>query len=440
VQTTARSVNASPSLLERVGDAVRILQVILHFPPAYSYGGPLGVTYHASKELVKRGHEVTVFTTDVYDAKSRLKFQENPMIMDGIKVYHFRNLSNRLAHQNLAIAPSMAFALRKHIGSFDLVHLHEYFHFQAALVHHYATKKSVPYILQAHGSFPIIKKQNSERMLLSKNQLKKIFNIVFGHSIVNDASKIIATSRIESDQFQEAFADFPLDRVVHLPNYVDLKSYEDLPERGHFRRKYNIDERVKIVLFLSRIHERKGADLLVAAFGKAKQTMDFPAVLVIVGPDEGHVRTLKSLARKLAVENHVIFPGYIYAPEKLETFVDADVFVLPSKDHYESFGNVVLEALACGTPVIVTDNCGVSEWIGTDVGCIIEFDEEQLCDALHAVLRNERLSKILGNRGKKLIREQFGWDKGVLRLEELYKTVVNENAAENTTSTPAFYR
>jgi glycosyltransferase involved in cell wall biosynthesis len=112
----------------------------------------------------------------------------------------------------------------------------------------------------------------------------------------------------------------------------------------------------------------------------------------------------------------------------------------PSKDHYESFGNVVLEALACGTPVIVTDNCGVSEWIGTDVGCIIEFDEEQLCDALHAVLRNERLSKILGNRGKKLIREQFGWDKGVLRLEELYKTVVNENAAENTTSTPAFYR
>lgn len=406
---------------------MKILQVVLYFPPAYSYGGPLGVTYQVSKELVKRGHEVTVFTTDVYDAKSRLEFQENPMVMDGIEVYHFRNLSNHLAHKNLAIAPSMAFALSKLVGSFDVVHLHEYFHFQAALVHHYATKKSVPYVLQAHGSFPIIKKLNSERMLLSKSQSKRIFNIVFGHSIINDAGKIIASSRVESDQFQQAFADFPLDRVVHLPNYVDLRSYEDLPERGHFRRKYNIDERVKIVLFLSRIHERKGADLLVAAFSKAKQTMDFPAILVIAGPDEGNVRTLKSLARKLAVENHVIFPGLLSSREKLEAYVDADVFVLPSRDRYESFGNVVLEALACGTPVIVTDNCGVSEWIGTDVGYIIEFDEEQLCDALHAVLGNERLSKTLGNSGKKLIREQFDWDEGILRFERLYEAVVSDN-------------
>lgn len=418
---------------------MKILQVVLHFPPAYSYGGPLGVAYDVSRELVKRGHEVSVFTTDVYDAKSRLEFQENPMVMDGIKVYHFRNLSNHLAHKNLAIAPSMGFALRKHIGSFELVLLHECFHFQAALVHHYATKKSVPYILQAHGSLPIIaEKQNMKRILLNKNQLKKVFDIFFGYSILKDASKIIATSRIESDQFQDIFSDFPLDKVVHVPNYVDLERYDDLPERGHFRRKHNIDERAKVVLFLSRLHRRKGADLLLNAFTKVKKTLDFPLNLVIAGPDEGYLQTLQSLAKKLGVENDIVFPGFLNEREKLEAYVDADVFVLPSKDRYESFGNVVLEALACDTPVIVTSNCGVSEWIGTDVGYTIEYDEEELCGALAALLQNERLSKKLGNNGRRLVKNEFGLDKGILRLEKLYEAVVSENGTENVAGAPFF--
>jgi glycosyltransferase involved in cell wall biosynthesis len=89
---------------------------------------------------------------------------------------------------------------------------------------------------------------------------------------------------------------------------------------------------------------------------------------------------LKSLANQLGVEDNVVFPGPLCEREKLEAYVDAAVFVLQS--HYESFGNVVLEALACGTPVIVTNNCGVSEWISGDVGYIVESNEEELCNAL----------------------------------------------------------
>ena len=99
------------------------------------------MTYDISKELVRRGHEVTVFTTDAYDAKSRLVYERNPVHMDGFTVYHFRNLSNHLAHKNLSIAPTMGFALRKHIESLDLIHIREYFSVQTVLAHHYATKK-----------------------------------------------------------------------------------------------------------------------------------------------------------------------------------------------------------------------------------------------------------------------------------------------------------
>ena len=412
---------------------MKVLQVISSFPPAYSYGGALRVTYGASKELARRGHNITVFTTDVYDANTRLTFEHNPVYTHGINVYHFRNLSNALAHKNLAIAPTMAFALRKHIESFDLIHVHEYFSFQAALVHHYATRQEIPYILQAHGSLPrITREHNSKSALLSKNHPKKIFDLLVGYSMLKDASKIIATSRVESDQFTNVFPDFPLDKVIHLPNYVDLESYEDLPAKGQFRSKYNIDENAKIVLFLSRIHERKGADLLIAAFSILKRTVDFPLRLVIAGYDEGYLQALKSLAKRLRVENEVLFSGGLDETEKLWAYVDADVFVLPSKDRYESFGNVVLEALACGTPVIVTNNCGVSEWIGRDVGYIINYDEMELYDALHSILKNDLLRRTLGDNGRKLVRKNFDWDKGVSKLEILYETIVSKNGTENT--------
>ncbi|MGZ4853062.1 MAG: glycosyltransferase [Halobacteriota archaeon] len=123
------------------------------------------------------------------------------------------------------------------------------------------------------------------------------FDKLLGHSIAKHASKIITSSRIESHQFQDVFVDFPVDKVVRIPNYVDIANCVDLPDRGQFRRKHNIDEHAKVVLFLSRTHERKGADLLVAAFSEVKQTVDFPAKVVIAGPDDGYSRTLKSLAK-----------------------------------------------------------------------------------------------------------------------------------------------
>jgi len=408
---------------------VKVLQVIGSFPPAYSYGGPLGVTYRISKELVRRGHDVTVFTTDVYDAKSRLTFQQNPMIMDGINVYHFRNVSNYIAvHQKVVAAPRMAFELSKRIKDFDLVHLREYFSFLAPAVHHYAIKESTPYVIQPHGSLVrMIDKQNSKRVLLNKNQPKKIFDILFGHSILKDASKIIATSRIESDHFRDAFSDFPFNKVAYLPNVVDLSSYRDSPARGQFRAKLGMDGQVKTVLFLGRIHRIKNLETLLAAFSKVRRALNFPVKLVIAGPDEGHLQTLKLLAHQLDVENDVVFPGPLYEREKLEAFVDADVLVLPS--HYESFGNVVLEALACSTPVIVTNNCGVSEWIGSDVGFVIGYDEMELCEALKAILQNEQLAKSFGDNGKRLIDREFGWDNGISQLEGLYEAVARQKSS-----------
>jgi len=104
---------------------------------------------------------------------------------------------------------------------------------------------------------------------------------------------------------------------------------------------------------------------------------------------------------------------------KLEAYVDADVFVLPSKDKYESFGNVVLESLACGTPVIVTNNCGVSEYLNSEVSYIVEYNEKQLSDAILNILTDEKKRIKMSVKAKKFVRN-FSWEKVVDKIEKIY--------------------
>lgn len=381
---------------------MKILQVVSSFPPAYAYGGPAKMVYDISKELIKKGHQVTVYTTDVYDADSRFRYDKNPILMDGIKVYHFKNISNWLAHRNLAIAPTMIYGLKNDILNYDIIHLHEYRTFQSILVHYYARKYNIPYILQPRGTIPTI----------TKNKQKKIFDKIFGHNIIKYANKIIASSKIESSQILELFP-FTKDKIVNIPNGIDLETYRNLPNKGEFKRKYMINKNKKIILFLSRIHERKGADILIEVFAKLKKDID--AKLVIAGPDEGYLNRLKSIAKKLNVENDVIFPGPLYGNDKLEAYVDADIFTLPSKDGYESFGNVVLEACVCGVPVIVTSNCGVSEWMGGNIFIVNGSDD--LNDAIVSILNNEIMNS---EECRLFVNREFGWDNIIKKIEQNY--------------------
>ena len=161
---------------------MKVLQVI-SYSPIYLHEGPSSVALLISRELVKRGHEVTVFTTDASHIKSRLRIPNNPIVVNGVKVYHFRNLNNQLASKNIPVAPNMALALKKDIKSFDLVHLHEYRAFNAAFVHHYAKRENVPFILQPHGSLPRVRQNVVERQLI-----RSAFDSIWGLRILRAVS------------------------------------------------------------------------------------------------------------------------------------------------------------------------------------------------------------------------------------------------------------
>jgi glycosyltransferase involved in cell wall biosynthesis len=395
-------------------DCMNILHVISSFPPAYSYGGPAQQAYLMCRELVKRGHNVTVYTTDVLDSRSRMNQNSNPTIIEGIKVFRFKNISNNLAYKNFPCAPWMTIALWKNIKNYDIVHIHEYRTFQTIITYYHAKKFEVPYIFQARGDIdPIIRFQ----------KIKVLFDKIWGSSICRNAKKCIPTAKIEAIQYREMGVSEK--QIEIIQNAIDIDQYRKAPKYGEFRKKYSISSTEKIILSIGRIHVKKGLDLLIKSFAQIQEEIPH-TLLVIVGPDEGFLSELDKLSKILTIQDKIIFTGPLYGEQKLMAYRDADVFVLPSKS--ENFGNVVIEALACGTPVIVTNLCGVAEWITDEIGYNINYDEQELSLALKNILSDDKKRIMMGENAIRY-GENFSIKQTIIKFEKVYANAISEDTS-----------
>ena len=388
---------------------MKILQVIPYFHPVY--GGPVGVVHLLSKKLVEHGHEVTIYTTDASARNPKSKTEDRIVDVDGIKVYYLKDSSYAFArNHHLFFSPGIICLAKREIKNFDLIHLQDYRTFQNIIIHHYARKYNIPYIMQTHGSLP---------RMVTKQRLKKLYDILWGYRLLKDASKVIALTRVEAKQFENM--GVRSDKIEIVPNGIDLAEFSDLPQRGKFRHKYGLDDSQRVIHYLGRIHKIKGLDTLVKAFASLAKKLD-DARLVIVGPDDGYLPHLKGLITELGIGDRTLLTGPLYSQEKLEAYVDADVYVLPSV--HEIFGITVLEACACGIPVILTENCGMANWVidGKAGWTIPTGDEEQLSVACLKILTDEGLRKSLGEGGKKLVKEYFSLTKITRQTEDIYSS------------------
>lgn len=388
---------------------MHVLQVSPYFAPAYAFGGPVKVCYEISRELVKMGHSVTVYTSDANSLTSRMKAGNREI--DGINVYYFRNLSLFLAKSsNLFITPELFKKVASDIDSFDVIHLHEYTTIQNVVIHRFAKKRKVPYIFQAHGTLPKIGRVARQRL----------FDIFFGRRLLRDTSRVVALNRWEAGQYVEAGVS--KEKVVIIPSGIDLSEYVRLPAKGTFRRKFGISNEVRIVLFLGRINWIKGVDVLVEAFADVAMKLE-TVKLVIVGPDEGYLRKLRALISALHIEEKVLIIGPLYLKDKVEAYVDANVYVLPSR--YETFPVGLLEAYACGKPVIGSKVGGLKDLVINGVtGLLVEpEDRKQLADSILSLLNDDHRAEEMGLEGSLFVRENFGIEKSAQKLEQLYDKV-----------------
>ena len=390
---------------------MKILQVIPYFYPAWAYGGPPRNLYGLCKELVKRGHEVTAFTTDTLDGRNRIK--EKRETADGIEIRRFSNLNNWVAFRHrIFLSPGMIGAMRKDLKNYDVVHLNEVRTLQNLLAHHYARQKDVPYVVQTRGSLVNV---------ITKQKLKSLFDVVGGRTLLKDAARLIAVAPLEVAQYMSYGVGE--EAIDIIPNGIDLTEFKDLPPRGNFRQKHGLDSKHKVVLFLGRLHRIKGIDLLIKSF--ADIAGDFSdARLVIAGPDDGYLPLLQSLVGELKLGEKVIFTGPVYGEQKLAAYVDADLYALTSS--YEVFGISILESLACGTPVIVTDRCGIADIVKDKAGLVVPYETAPLKDALRQMLGDERKRQQYGREGQALVRGKYGWGAIAEQTEGVYKRCIGK--------------
>lgn len=387
---------------------MNILHVVPSFAPCFSGGGVVNASYQIAKKQTQTGHNVTVYTTD--SCKNRLKLNKNYNVdVDGIKVYYFKNISNTLKNSLTIDTPiALIRKLRNTINNFDVIHLHEHRHSLAIITHHYALKNNIPYVIQAHGSvLPFFQKE----------KLKEIFDRLWGFNILHDASKALALTEIEKKQYLKM--GVKEENIEIVPLGINLEEYSNLPKKGNFRKKYGIEDNDKLLLFLGRIHEIKGLDLLIKSFNNINNEY---VKLAIVGGDYGFLDKINSLIKEYNLKNKVILPGVLVGEDKKEALIDCDIFIMPSK--YESFTTSGLEAMASYKPLILTKNNHIQEWVKDNVGLVCDYNEKSLGTSIEKLLNNNKLQKEFGKKGKTLIERKYNWNIIEKQLEDIYNKIV----------------
>jgi glycosyltransferase involved in cell wall biosynthesis len=387
--------------------SLRILHVSPSFYPAWAYGGVPRCAYELCRELVPLGHQVTVWTSDVFDRDSRLGSAET--VVDGIRVRRFRNLSNRLAHDFQLYLPLAIFAVAgERVREFDVVHIHSHRHLLQLAVANAARAAGVPYLLTGNGTVPAI-----ERYI----GIKQVLDALGVAAIVRDAAGCIAVSQAEVPHYTRV--GVPAAKVHVIPNGVRLEEFDRLPQRGSFRQMHGTGPG-PLVAFVGKITPRKGVDVLI----RAMALLPAAVRLVVAGNFMMPERPIHALVDELGLRERVHFPGMLLGDERNALYVDADVVAYPSVD--EIFGLVAAEAIMCGSPVVVCGDSGCGELVqASGGGAVVPYgDPRALAVAIERLLASPEQRAAHVRQGQEYVRANLGWGSIAARTAALYGEVL----------------
>lgn len=375
---------------------MRILQVTHRF--FSRSGGGSYVIRNLSKSLQQRGHDVTIICSNYHFEQEYI----GELTKTGVTVIPFQVQWN---FGQFYYTKDLGKWLDQNLETFDVVHINGVRNYQNLLVIKYAKKYGVPVVMQAHGSL--------ERIGNHKI-LKKLFDVISLPSLLEGTSKYIALSQSEKDAHIRMGIE--ASKVLIIPNGVNADDYHDLPEPGCFKRLYGIPEGKKIILYVGRIDQTKGIDLLIWAYKLILNEFE-DVILVIAGSDEGYKRSLVQLVKSNDLEDDVLFIDYISEKQKLSAFIDSTVFVTP---RFYGFPITFIESCACGLPIVTTDGGDYLDWIDGRVGCTTSYDEIELYQAIKKLISDDQLRAQFAYRCQQLVRKSLNWAVIVKEVESVY--------------------
>lgn len=391
---------------------MRVLEILPYFFPAWAYGGPVYFVNEIAKRLAKKKHKVTVFASDVKDARGRLDIKTGiPIKRSGFTTYYFRNLSNWAAW-NLRFfhSPEMLTTGADLMSLFDIVHFHDFFIWQNYYLARVAKKNNIPIILQANSQFDPVR-------LRERKIFKTFFLKTVGSKFLNIVDHFIAVTEYERQCYIKLGIDSA--KITVIPTGIETDGRYKKKRLEKFRKQYHIDPETQVILFLARIHRIKGIDLLIRAYKILKKKHNRQTKLLIVGPDNDNLMPdLSRLVSSLKLENDVVFTGGLTGEDKILAYKAAAVYVLPSFS--EGLPSSVLEACSLGVPVAISENCHIPEVSKYRAGLIFKNSRKNIIDRILTILTD--VGKVnYGKNGKRMVREVFCWDKIINKLEIFYR-------------------
>jgi glycosyltransferase involved in cell wall biosynthesis len=380
---------------------LRILHVVPSYYPAVRYGGPIRSVHGLAAGLVRRGHEVDVYTTSMDGDQDLDVPLGKAVILDGVAVHYFQVPFLR----RLCWSPALGRQLRKSISHFDVVHLHSVFLWPTWAAARAAARARIPYIATPRGM--LVRDLIGRRSRLVKTAW---INLVEKTTFAQ-AAGVQVTAELERDELLAL--GWRLPEVSWIPNGVDAPLAHLPRSAGPFA-----DLPAKYALFLSRISWKKGLDRLITAW---QWVPDIP--LVIAGnDDEGYQPKLEALAAGLGLSHRVVFVGAASDEHKWALFEDAELFVLPS--YSENFGNVVAEAMAMGCPVLVSPEVGIAALVNdVGAGVVCDCSPEQLAQTIRVLLADSSALREMGARGREAVRTTLSWAGVAEQAENLYRRI-----------------
>ena len=369
--------------------------------PAVAFGGPVWVARELTEGLVARGHRVDVVTTSLRSVGEppAARFRTCTRVESGVQVHE---LATPLRYRWMGVTPTLPLVLEL-LPRPDVVHVFGYRDPVTTLTAGWARARRIPYVFE-----PLDMYVRRYRTLAAK----RVFDRSIGERVARGAALVLAVSELEREQVIAAGLDEA--RVVVRPNGFP----EPHEERGTaLRARLGLGDEVPLVLYVGRISFKKGLDMLLEAVAEIPQVH-----VAIVGPDDGDgtLPRLEALRGRLRLNGrvHLLPPFDDQQPRQL--YGEADVFVLPSRN--ESFGMVAAEAAAAGTPVVVTDQCGVAALL-EHAAVVVPPHAERIREGIVRLLADPGLRAQLASAGREVART-FSWPAIVAEQERLYRTAM----------------
>jgi glycosyltransferase involved in cell wall biosynthesis len=390
---------------------MKILFVFTQFLP--NMGGTELAMYYYAKELIKRGHEVTIFTAN--SVKLNPANLNEKEIIDGIIVRRFKFIPFPIYNQ-FFFSPALISALLS--LEVDIIQIFSWIPSFFILT---------PFFIAKVRKIPVIfyPQCNPNRYHFYHSLVKRIFGLfmdkMLGPRILKKADYIIALTDTEARFYKRR----GITNVEVIREPFQSIYYPSESELAKFKERYNIGKEDKVLLAVCRIVKYKGIHILIKSLSTLLKSI--PNVrLLVVGEDYGFMSYCKKLAKELNCEKNISFTGRISDKELSCAYEIADVVVVPS--FFESYGRVVTEAWAHHKPVIVTNMVGLAELVSkTRAGIIVKpNDPYSLTYALMNLLEDEMLAKIMGETGYQLLRKEITLDIAMAKLEKVYKDVLKK--------------